>query len=147
MNNRSGILFCITGAFALALSVFAFAAAQEDPQGQYSLSYSPVTLSSADSTRTVATYSPIKSINGRTIQLRGEDGVVYTFTLTTDTIYCQDTTKVSDWSYLKNVPKKSSVTVLTEEGTNPAALVVWDKAPTISIKNGQIDFSLPPLCR
>jgi hypothetical protein len=147
MNIRSGILFCIAGAFTLALSVFAFASAQEDPQGQYRLSYSPVALSDASSAKTLATYSPIKSVDGKTIQLRGEDGVVYVFALTLDTLYCHGGTKVSDWTYLKNVSKKASVTVLTEDGTNMTALVVWDKAPMISIDNGQIDFTLPPMCK
>jgi hypothetical protein len=147
MNNRSGIQFCIAGAAVLALSAIAFAAAQQNPQGQYHLSYFPLAQSGASSTGSLATYDPIKSIDGRTIQLRGEDGVTFTFTLSAETIFCQGDTRVSDWTYLKSVSKKSSVTVLTADAVNLTALVIWDKAPTINTDSGRIDFTLPPMCR
>ena len=147
MNNRIGIQFCIAGAVVLALSAIAFAAAQQNPQGQYHLSYLPLPVRGSSSTGSLATYSPIKSIDGRTIQLRGEDGVTYTFPLSADTVFCQGDAKVADWNYLKSVPKKNSVTVLTVDAVNLTALVVWDKAPVISIENGQINFTLPPMCR
>lgn len=95
----------------------------------------------------MATYAPIKSIDSKTIQLHSDDGIMYIFTLTANTIYCKGGTKVSDWTYLKSVPKKASVTVLTPDAVNPTALVIWDKEPTISTTNGQIDFSLPPMCK
>jgi hypothetical protein len=147
MNNRSGIQSCITGAVVLALSALAFAAARQNPQGQFRLSYMPVAQSGKQPTRSLATYSPIKSIDGKTIQLRGDDGVVYIFTLTADTIYCRGGAKVSDWTYLKSVPKKNTVTVLTTDEVNLTALVIWDKEPTISTANGKFDFSLPPMCK
>jgi len=147
MNKRSGIQSCITGAAVLALSVLAFAAAQQNPQGQYRLSYTPVALNGAQSTKSLATYSPIKSIDGKTIQLRGDDGVVYVFALTADTIYCQGGTKVSDWSYLKSVPKKTTVTVLTTDEANLKAVIVWDNGPAITTLNGKMDFALPPMCK
>jgi hypothetical protein len=143
VNGRFGI-GCLG---VLALSAIAFAAAKQNPQGQYQLSYSPVAPAGSPSSSSLATYSPIKSIDGRTIQLRGEDGVVYVFTLTPDTIYCQSDTKVADWSYLRSVPKKNSVTVLISDEKTMKALVVWDQPPTITTHNGQIDFSLPTLCK
>jgi hypothetical protein len=91
----------------LALSAIAFAAAQQNPQGQYRLSLFAVGATGGSSSAgSLATYSPIKSIDSRTIQLRGEDGVVYIFALTAQTIYCQGDAKVADWTYLKSVPKK-----------------------------------------
>ncbi len=147
MNNRSAFQFCVAGAAVLALSAIALAATQLNPQGQFHLSYSPVTLRGASSTGSMATYSPIKSIDGKTIQLRGEDGVVYIFALTADTIFCQGSNKVSDWTYLKSVPKKASVTVLTTDAVNMKAVVVWDKEPSITTEDGHIDFALPPMCK
>jgi len=131
----------------LALSAIAFAAAQQNPQGQFRLSYSPLPTGGSSSASSLATYSPIKYIDSRTIQLRGEDGVDYIFALNAQTIYCHGDAKVADWSYLKSVPRKASVTVLTSDDANLKALVVWDQPPSISTRNGQIDFSLPPMCR
>lgn len=147
MSHRSRIHSCITGAAVLALSAIAFAALSQNPQGQYHFLYPPLTQSDALSKGRLATYSPIKSIDGKTIQLRGDDGAAYIFTLTADTIYCLGETKVSDWSYLKSVPKKASVTVLSKDAADRTAIVIWDKAPTISTENGQIDLALPPMCK
>jgi hypothetical protein len=147
MNNRIGIQFCIAGAAILALSAIAFAAAQQNPQGQYHLSYMPLALNGSSTAGSLVTYSPIKSVDSRAIQLRGDDGVTYAFTLSPDTIFCQGDVKVADWSYLKSVPKKTSVTVLTADAVNLTALVIWDKAPTIDTDSGRIDFTLPPMCR
>ena len=147
MNNRSCIQLCIAGAAVLALSAIAFAAAQQNPQGQYHLSYSPVAKGGVVSTGSLATYSPIKSVNREEIQLRGDDGVVYTFLLNADTIFCQGSTRVSDWTYLKAVPKKTSITILTTDIVNLRAMIVWDKQPAISVENGQIAFALPPMCK
>jgi hypothetical protein len=147
MNNRPGILFGFMGAAVLALSAITFAAAPKNPQGQYHFLYPPFTQSNALSKGSLATYSPIKSIDGKTIQLRGEDGVVYIFTLTADTIYCQGGNRVSDWSFLKSVPKRASVTVLTSDAVDRAAIVIWDQAPTISTDNGEFDLALPPICK
>ena len=147
MNNRYGIQFCIVGAAVLVLSAIAFAAAQQNPQGQYQLPYSPLPQTGTESKGSLATYSPIKSIDGRTIQLRGDDGIVYVFALTADTIYCQGGTRVYDWNYLKNVPKKASVTVLTVDEVNMKAMIVWNKEPSISTEKGQIVFALPPMCK
>lgn len=146
MNHHS-IQYCIAGAAVLALSAFALGAVQQNPQGQYQLSYSPLDPDSTASSESMATYAPIKSIDGKSIQLRGDDGITYIFTLTADTIYCEGDSKVSDWTYLKKVPKKSSVTVLTPGMLNATALVIWDKAPTIANTGGQIEFTLPPLCK
>jgi hypothetical protein len=147
MNNRSGIQLCIAGAAILALSAIAFAAAIKNPQGQYQLSYSPVAISGAPATGSLATYSPIKSVDRDEIQLRGDDGVVYTFLLSADTIYCQSNTRAADWTYLKSVPKKTSVTVLTVDSVNLKAIVIWDQPPTITDDKGQFDFTLPPMCK
>ncbi|MGA9072362.1 MAG: hypothetical protein WB424_19030 [Terracidiphilus sp.] len=147
MNNRLAVECWSAGVAILALSALAFGAAQQNPQGQYHLSYSPLALDSTLSTESLATYAPIKSIDGKTIQLRSQDGITYIFTLTAETIYCNGESKVSDWGYLKNVPKKASITVLSPDVLNPTALIVWDKEPSISTANGQIDFALPPLCK
>ena len=149
VNGQFGIPFGfgIGSMAALALSVLAVSAAQQRPQGQYHLHYSPVAQNDGASSGSLATYSPIKSVDGRTLQLRGDDGIVYTFALTADTIYCMGETKVADWTYLKSVPKKASVTVLTSDDASTKAVVVWDKEPAISIQNGHIDFTLPPMCQ
>ena len=147
MNSLSAFHFCIAGAAVMTLSTIAFAAAQQNPQGQFHLSYSPVPSSVPASHGSMVTYSPIKYADGKTIQLRGEDGVVYVFSLSPDTIFCHGETKVNDWTYLKSVPKKSSITVLTMDEANIKASVVWDKEPTITTEKGQIVFALPPMCR
>jgi hypothetical protein len=147
MNNRSSIHFRIIGVAILTLSAVVSAADKENTQGQYHFVYSPFADTSALSTGNLATYSPIKTIDGKTIKLRSNDGVVYIFTLTADTIYCQGGAKVSDWSYLKSVQKRTSVTVLSSGALNPAALVIWDTGPTISTANNQFDIALPPMCK
>ncbi|MFZ1085350.1 MAG: hypothetical protein WAN35_10325 [Terracidiphilus sp.] len=147
MHNRPGIHFCIASAAILALGAIAFAAVLENPQGQYHLAYSPLGQFGTTSTGSLATYSPIKSVDGRTIQLRGDDGVTYAFTLTADTVYCQGGLRVSDWTYLKTVPRKHSVTVLTVDDVNLKAIVIWDKAPSIDTSGGRLNFTLPPMCK
>jgi hypothetical protein len=146
MNNRSSIHFCIAASAFLALNALAFAAAQQSPQGQYHLSYAPLPQN-APSTGSLATYSPIKFVDGKTIQLRGDDGVPYIFMLTPETVYCQGSNKVSDWTFLKNVPKKVSITVVTTDETNLKAVVIWDQPPSITTTDGQLSFSLPPMCK
>lgn len=148
MNSRTGTRFRIACmAVVLAMSAIAFAAATQSLQGQYLFIYPPLTQSDALSRGLLATYSPIKAIDGKTIQLRGDDGTVYIFTLTADTIFCQGETKVSDWSYLKSVPKKASVTVLTKDASDRMAIVVWDKEPSLTREDGHTEFSLPPMCK
>jgi len=147
MSYRFGIRFCTAGAAILALSAIVFAASQHNSQGQYHLSYSPLALDSTQATESLATYAPIKSIDGKTIQLRSDDGITYIFTLTADTIYCKGGTKASNWTYLKSLPKKATITVLSPDVLNSTALVIWDKEPTISTADGKIDFALPPLCK
>jgi hypothetical protein len=95
----------------------------------------------------LATYSPIKAVNGQTIQLRGDDGQVFSFTLDAETVYCQGSFKVSDWSYLRSVGRKSTVTVMTNDYTDKKALVVWDQAPSLSTSGGEVVFALPPMCK
>jgi len=95
----------------------------------------------------LATYSPIKTVSGETIQLKDDDGNVFTFTLTADTVFCQGATRVSDWTYLKKVLKKASVTVLTNDFADKKALVIWDQAPKISKVDREIVFDLPPMCK
>jgi hypothetical protein len=147
MTNRSSIHFRIAGVAVLALSAIVFAKAPQYPQGQYHFQYPPLANSGVLSAGNLATYSPIKSIDGNTIQLRGDDGVVYLISLTAETIYCQGGTKVSDWIYLTSVPKKASVTVLSKDAENMTALVIWDTGPTLTTDNGKISVILPPLCK
>jgi hypothetical protein len=81
------------------------------------------------------------------IQLRGDDGQVYSFNLDAATVYCQGDKKVSDWTYLKKIGKKTTVTVLTNDDAKFKALVVWDQAPVMSDSSGSLIFTLPPMCK
>jgi hypothetical protein len=143
MNDR----FRVSILAFLALIVIAIASAQQNPQGQYRLSRLQLAQSGLPTTESLATYSPIKFIDGKTIQLRGSDGVVYLFALSESTVYCRGGNKVSDWTYLKSVPKKASITVLTTDEVNLKAVIVWDHEPTISMVDGHIVFALPPMCK
>ncbi len=116
-------------------------------QGQYKLTNLPFTVAGMTSQSGLATYSPIKTVSGETIQLKDDDGNVFTFTLTADTVFCQGATRVSDWTYLKKVLKKASVTVLTNDFADKKALVIWDQAPKISKVDREIVFDLPPMCK
>jgi hypothetical protein len=95
----------------------------------------------------LATYSPIKAIDGEMIQLRSDDGILYTFTLGAETVYCQGNKRVSDWTYLKRAGKKHSITVITNSDADTKALVVWDRGPSISSPKGMLVFDLPPMCQ
>jgi hypothetical protein len=95
----------------------------------------------------LATYSPIKSIDGETLQLRSSDGEMFTFMLNAQTVYCQGDQKVFDWTYLKKIGKKISITVLTNNDSDMRALVVWDRGPSITMPHGSIVFALPPMCK
>lgn len=128
----------------LALSASFPAIAQ---QGQYYLTDTPFVLPGMSSHGGLATYSPIKEIRGEMIQLRSDDGTVYTFTLDAKTVYCQGNKKVSDWTYLKNVKKKHSITVMTNDDADTKALIVWDRGPSISSLDGHLAFDLPPMCQ
>jgi hypothetical protein len=130
--------------FLLALIAVSPTIAQ---QGQYKLNNLPFSLSGMTSQGGIATYSPIKTVTGESILLKDDDGNVFTFTLDANTVFCQGDTKVSDWSYLKKVLKKASVTVLTNDFTDKKALVIWDRAPKISKVDKEIVFDLPPMCK
>lgn len=116
-------------------------------QGQYHLNYVPFSLATLKAGGGLATYSPINTVDGDTIQLRGDDGIVYSFTLSSETVYCQGDKRVANWTYLRTLKKKTTVTVLTNSREEMKALVVWDRAPTISMSSGPIVFTLPPLCK
>jgi hypothetical protein len=115
-------------------------------QGQYYINYALFKLPDMTSSGGLVTYSPIKEIDGDVIQLRGDDGKVYTFMLDTETLYCQGDKKVHDWTFLKHIGKKQSVTVMTNSDTDIKALVIWDRGPSISSSNRSFSFSLPPMC-
>jgi hypothetical protein len=140
LNNPYSKIFPLL----LVLSALSPAMAQ---QGQYHVTDAPSALPGLTSRSGIATYSPIKTIDGFTIQLRGEDGVTFTFTLDAGTVYCQGDTKVSDWTYLKAKVKKNSITVLTADDAHKNALVIWDRGPSISTPNGSFVFALPPICK
>jgi hypothetical protein len=72
---------------------------------------------------------------------------VYTFALNSETVYCQGDNKVANWVYLRTLKKKTTVTVLTKSDEDTKALVVWDKAPSISTSSGPLVFTLPPMCK
>jgi hypothetical protein len=127
----------------LALSAVSLAMAQ---QGQYHIDYLPFSLATLKTGGALATYSPVSSVDGLTLQLKDDDGVVYTFTLDSDTVFCQGDNRVANWVYLRTLKKKTTVTVLTKDDTNMKALVVWDKPPSIS-SSGPLVFTLPPMCK
>jgi predicted lipoprotein with Yx(FWY)xxD motif len=137
-------LFCSAITLILALSAVSQAMAQ---QGQYHLNYVPFSLATLKAGGGLATYSRVNAVNGQTLQLRGDDGVVYTFTLDSNTVYCQGDHRAANWVYLRTLKKKITVTVLTKDDTNTKALVVWDKPPSISTSSGPFVFTLPPMCK
>jgi hypothetical protein len=144
MTEQFRSLFRLTLLLLVAGSALGPAIAQ---QGQYFEQEMPFTLKGMKSTEGLATYSPIKSVNGQTIQLRSDDGQVFTFTLDADTVYCQGGFRVSDWTYLLGLGKKATVTVLTSDYTDKRALVVWDQPPSLSTSKGSFVFAFPPLCK
>jgi hypothetical protein len=144
MKGHFSYLYHLIFLLLLALSATSPAIAQ---QGQYSFDYAPFKLPGMSSLGGLATYSPIKSIDAQKIQLRGDDGTVFTFTLSAGTIYCRGSRKVSDWTYLKRLGKRTTVTVMTNGDPDMGALVIWDQGPTISASHVPIGFSLPPMCQ
>ena len=142
--RRFSNLFCSVFTLLLALSAVSPTMAQ---QGQYHLNYLPFSLATLKSGGALATYSPINLVDGLTLQLREDDGVMYTFTLDSSTVYCQGDNKVANWVYLRTLKKKTTVTVLTKSDEDTKALVVWDRAPSISSPGGPLVFTLPPMCK
>ncbi|MGD0799793.1 MAG: hypothetical protein ABR906_00610 [Terracidiphilus sp.] len=116
-------------------------------QGQYLAEDAPFTIKGMKSAGGLATYGPIKSVDSQRIQLRGDVDQVFTFKLDAETVFCQGEFKVSDWSFLLNVRKKTSVTVLTNDYADNKALVVWDRGPSISTDKGSFAFAFPPMCK
>jgi hypothetical protein len=109
--------------------------------------YLPFKLEGLISDGGYATYAPVKTIDGQTLQLRTDDHILFTFILTPNTVYCMGDMRVTDWSYLAKVGKKASVTVLTNDDTDRKALIIWDKGPSISVANNNFVFALPPMCK
>jgi hypothetical protein len=142
--RRFSNLFCSAITLILALSVVSQAMAQ---QGQYHLKYIPFSLATLKGGGGLATYSRVNAVDGQTLQLRADDGVVYTFTLDSETVYCQGDNRAANWVYLRTLKKKTTVTVLTRDNANMKALVVWDKPPSISTSSGSLVFTLPPMCK
>jgi hypothetical protein len=116
-------------------------------QGQYAFDYAPFKLPGMTSSGGFATYAPIKLIDSQKIELRSDDGKLFTFTLSAGTVFCRGGRKVSDWTYLRKVGRKTSVTVMTNSDADTEALVIWDQGPSISASSGPIEFSLPPMCK
>jgi len=139
-RNLCHVIFLLLLALSASSSAFA-------QQGQYFVSDVSFTLPGMTSSGALATYSPLKAIDDNTIQLRSEDGKVYSFTLSAETIYCQDDKRVPDWTFLRRTGKKRSITVLTSSDTDKKVLVVWDRAPSVSLPNGAFAFTLPPMCK
>jgi len=142
--RRFSNLFCSVITLVLALNAFSPAMAQ---QGQYHLKYLPFSLATLKTGGGLATYSPVYLVDGVTLQLREDDGVVYTFALDSETVYCQGDSRVANWVYLRTLKKKTTVTVLTKSDEDTKALVVWDRAPSISTSSGPLVFTLPPMCK
>jgi hypothetical protein len=144
MKGHFGYLCRLIFPLLLALSATSPAIAQ---QGQYSFDYAPFKLASMKSLGGIATYAPIKSVSAQEIQLRSDEGTLFTFTLGAGTVYCRGNRRVSDWTYLKKVGKRTTVTIMTNSDADTEALVIWDKGPSISASRGPIEFSLPPMCQ
>ena len=142
--RRFSNLFCSVITLLLALSAFSAAMAQ---QGQYHFNNVPFSLATLKAGGGLATYSPISLVDGQTLLLREDDGVEFTFTLGSETIYCQGDKRVENWVYLRTLKKKTTVTVLTKDNEDTKALVVWDRAPSISMSSGPLVFTLPPMCK
>ena len=142
--RRFSNLFCSVITLLLALSAVSPAMAQ---QGQYHLNYVPFSLATLKAGGGLATYSPISLVDGQTLLLREDDGVEFTFTLGSETIYCQGDKRVENWVYSRTLKKKTTVTVLTKDNEDTKALVVWDRAPSISMSSGPLVFTLPPMCK
>ena len=142
--ERFSNLFYSVITLLLALSTVSPAMAQ---QGQYHLSNVPFSLATLKAGGGLATYSPISLVDGQTLLLREDDGVEFTFTLGSETIYCQGDKRVENWVYLRTLKKKTTVTVLTKDNEDTKALVVWDRAPSISMSSGPLVFTLPPMCK
>jgi hypothetical protein len=142
--RRFSNLFCSVIMLLLALSAVSPAMAQ---QGQYHLNNVPFSLATLKADGALATYSPVSLVDGQTLLLREDDGVVFTFTLDSETVYCQGDNRVANWIYLRTLKKKTTVTVLTKSDEDAKALVVWDRAPSISTSGGPIVFTLPPMCK
>lgn len=137
-------LYCLILSFVLALSVVTTAHAQ---QGQYHVNYVPFDLAGLNPQGGLATYAPIRDVDDHTITLRSDDGTTFTFTLDAKTVFCHGDTREPDWTYLKHVRKKESVTILTNDGSGQTALVVWDQPPSLSMSKGSFVFALPEMCR
>lgn len=142
--RRFSKLFCSVFTLLLGLSAVSPAMAQ---QGQYHLDYLPFSLDTLKAGGALATYSPVSSVDGQTLELKDDDGIVYTFTLDSDTVFCQGDNRATNWTYLRTLKKKRTVTVLTKDDTNMKALVVWDKPPSIITTSGPLVFTLPPMCK
>jgi len=116
-----------------ALSAVSPAMAQ---QGSMHITYAPFDLPNMTERGGVATFSPIDTIDGKTIQLRSDDGKTFTFTLNAKTVYCQGNKKALNWTYLKKmIGQKTSITVMTNDGVD-YALVVWDQGPKTTKGSG-----------
>lgn len=144
MMSRFSVLphLCFPALLALSLAFPAIA-----QQGQYHLNYTPVPRPGINSTGSLATYAPIFEVYREMIQLRGDDGQVFSFNVDANTVFCSGEMRVTDWTYLKSVKKKKSVTVLTLDEDSTKAAVVWDQPPSISISDGRIVFALPAMCK
>jgi TonB family protein len=117
-------------------------------QGNIHITYAPFLLPNMTERGGVATFSPIDTIDGKTIQLRSDDGRTFTFELNPKTVYCQGSKEAIDWTYLKKmIGQKTSITVMTNEGVD-YALVVWDQAPK-TIKGPDVfpNFAFPAICK
>jgi hypothetical protein len=144
MKGHSSYIYHLVFVLLFALSASLPAIAQ---QGQYAFDYAPFKLPGMTSAGGFATYAPVKSVDGHRIELRSDDGTLFSFTLSAGTLYCRGSKKVPDWTYLKKVGKRNSVTVMTNSDTDSDALVIWDRGPSIPAVHGSIAFTLPPMCQ
>jgi TonB family protein len=134
-------------AFAL-VTVFSAVPPTMAQQGSIYITYAPFRLPTMTDQGGLITFSPLDTIDGKTIQLRGDDGKTSAFTLNAKTIYCQGNKEAEDWTYLKNMSgRKTLITVMTNQGANDA-LVVWDQGPKrIHGSDPFANFDFPMMCK
>ncbi len=134
-------------AFALATTLSAVPSTMAQ-QGSIYLTYAPFKLPTMTDQGGLITFSPLDTIDGKTIQLRSDDGKTSAFTLNAKTIYCQGSKEAQDWTYLKNMSgHKTLITVMTNEGANDA-LVVWDQGPKLIHGSDPFsNFDFPVMCK
>jgi hypothetical protein len=115
--------------------------------GLLALSSLAISLGMAQSVPKDMISLPIKTVDGKTIQLVSKEGKLYSFPFDSHTTFCKGTTKVWDSTYLRTLAKDKDKKVtlkLSEDFKH--ILVIWNEPPsTPADGNAALDF--PPMCK